>query len=1495
MHKYFAFLLCFITGTLSAAIVDDFNSYDAASFPSGTEWKEQAYGAHPSAIIAEENGNKFMQGAGSGDRRVFRHFPKEEMKEILAKNIFMLEFKGRGNPRVEIGALGKYAGKERFSVRINGKMDLAFKDQNYTGITSFNTGHWNTYRVIFEKAGDDILVSTAYKLSEAGEFQMDAVLRQVKFPASLFQFQQWNGIGFRIDGPTAVDDILFAGYDKNDEISGAVKGSHGQTPFTAILDHVTSPRQARDLSGIWSYAVKKEGQSANWQPVLVPDHHTQIMAGAGKDSVLFKTSFELDQVQPDKLYQLMFERANHRAVVQVNGKPAGEHEGGFFPFMIDISKCVKEGANELIVEIHGPKTVENLLQDWPQGWNWYYPLYAGIPYPIHLEIMNRIHIGDIFVKPRNAGRDNPVLQAEITLINATKSAQTVSLSGKIGDEWSTDLNDITISAESEKTVMLEKAWAKPRLWWPHDPHLYKLELSIPGTDAYIQEFGFREIAVEGHQLVLNGVPFMHRRSSPIIYWPLTAAENGLRNQYELQKSYGINGGRLHSSANLRAIREADRCGFLLSPESGINEPRANTVSEKYWPNAEQHLRDMVKAYRNNPSVIYWCISNEFAGFYMKGTAAEKLKADEKMMQLGKLVENLDPTRIWTASGDGSLGGGPGKPGPAPTLSFHYAWQPVKAHCMLPNSVYWLEEKLRPWQGIIWDKSKPLMLSEDMHPPYCLAPPHGMAWYAGNAAYDYYHDGITKAWYDAYFMLVDGYYFSEVAVWNPWATAPTTAGNELYKLGQLMPDFHIALRKHNTTAFGGGEFTTPAYFYNQTFKAEKATFTSLLKDGGNIVSRKEERLNLEPGKRFDYSLSLPMPVVKQKTALRWQGTLTGENGRVLAEKTIDFSIYPTLTEINAPAGTALYDPEQKIPSSFKFDLGRYKSLAQALAAKPANLVFYESQIRPEDGKLLDQAVKNGINVLIFELNPDGWKPIRCDKQGQAAFAFVRAPHDPVMKNITSSDLKLWGAKNLSVHSAIPKPASGNYDISADCGSGQGRAAILRLYRGYGNFLICQLPAVSQLREEPAAGFVLGELIREFANIPHKPIRTINISVDRNGALANALKQLEVNADSGKTSSLMLADGSYAWSEDEISAMKKCLDSGGTLIINELTPENLAAANALTGDQLQLEPSKEWSFVSTMASELDGIANADLYWVKNTIEIFNRNSKARVQKSTQPFTSKELPAANYLVRGSRGESLLEPSAAAVWNLKRGKVVVCNLLWKDFVSSQKQYVARFIGTVLRNQQAIVALDKALPEYIQLDISTLANRGFWHQTENKVPGWFGQADDDMRYFPVNVTGIDPVLKLPQPKDEFPETLQNFSGIDFRLVNPEKNNSKSCIVMAKNQSATIPVNRKSRNLWFLGAAAQMLTKGADALEITWRYQDGSTAVQLARGGIELQGYHYVSPVENGSAAWIGPNPSRTDAVIWVWPQRNPQPEKTVKEIVLKAVEPMAVVAVTNE
>ncbi|RYG17037.1 MAG: beta-glucuronidase, partial [Chitinophagaceae bacterium] len=67
-------------------------------------------------------------------------------------------------------------------------------------------------------------------------------------------------------------------------------------------------------------------------------------------TVWYQRDFDIGK-KSDKQYLIYFGAVNYYAVVYINGKKVGEHEGGFTPFQFDVSSMIKSGLNSIVVKV----------------------------------------------------------------------------------------------------------------------------------------------------------------------------------------------------------------------------------------------------------------------------------------------------------------------------------------------------------------------------------------------------------------------------------------------------------------------------------------------------------------------------------------------------------------------------------------------------------------------------------------------------------------------------------------------------------------------------------------------------------------------------------------------------------------------------------------------------------------------------------------------------------------------------------------------------------------------------------------------------------------------------------------------------------------------------------------------------------------------------------------------------------------------------------------
>lgn len=330
---------------------------------------------------------------------------------------------------------------------------------------------------------------------------------------------------------------------------------------------------------------------------------------------------------PGKRLFVYFGAVNYKARVYLNGKPIGEHEGGFTPFNFEITTAVLDGVNSLVVEVDATRRPDAIPAPSTDWWN-----YGGMTRDVALLEVPEIFIQDYFVQLAKGA------PGEI--------AGWVQLSAHAAATVTIEIPEIKVrqAVQVNGTGRGEFRFsAKPQLWSPQNPKLYRIILSGEG-DRIEDDIGFRTIETRGKEILLNGKPIFLRGIS----MHEEAAWRGGR-AYSLEdertllgwaKELGCNFVRLaHYPHNENTSRLADRMGLLLWSEIplywGITWDGVAT-----YENAQRQMRDMVARDHNRASVILWSLANETTSGPARNAFLEKLAA---------YTRGLDGTRLLTAA------------------------------------------------------------------------------------------------------------------------------------------------------------------------------------------------------------------------------------------------------------------------------------------------------------------------------------------------------------------------------------------------------------------------------------------------------------------------------------------------------------------------------------------------------------------------------------------------------------------------------------------------------------------------------------------------------------------------------------------------------------------------------------------------------------------------------------------------------------------------------
>ena len=389
--------------------------------------------------------------------------------------------------------------------------------------------------------------------------------------------------------------------------------------------------------------VKPEYSDKRWESVTVPhdwaiygpfsihndkqnvaitqDGQKEAMEHAGRTGGLpfvgvgwYRLKFEAPAFADGKRATLIFDGAMSHARVYVNGAEVGFWPYGYNSFHFDVTDYLKVGeVNTLAVR----------LENKPESSRWYPG--AGLYRNVHLVITEDVHI--------------PVWGTQVTTPRVSETLARVELRTKVegyaeGDDLYIyteiiDPNGAVVATAKDTLSKYEASLFEqavdienPMLWSVDTPMLYtaksKLYVGDELKDEYSTRFGIRTIEIipekgmfiNGQMVKFQGVCNHHDLG------PLGAAVNdaAIRRQIRIMKDMGCNA--IRTSHNMPApelVEACDEMGMMLMLET-FDEWKTAKLANGYhnyfdeW--AERDMVNLLHHYRNNPSVVMWCIGNE---------------------------------------------------------------------------------------------------------------------------------------------------------------------------------------------------------------------------------------------------------------------------------------------------------------------------------------------------------------------------------------------------------------------------------------------------------------------------------------------------------------------------------------------------------------------------------------------------------------------------------------------------------------------------------------------------------------------------------------------------------------------------------------------------------------------------------------------------------------------------------------------------------------------
>lgn len=347
--------------------------------------------------------------------------------------------------------------------------------------------------------------------------------------------------------------------------------------------------------------------------------------------IWFQRRFDAAAPQAGERSFLRFEAVNYRAYVYLNGKEVGRHEGGFTPFVLEVTEALRASGNRLVVGVdsrHDAQSIPGEITDWD--------LYGGITRPVKLIHTPATFIDDATLRLTEAGR----LVGSLQLNGAQAAGQAVSV----------QIDALNLKAQATTDAQGEARFDIPapatlKRWSPDSPQLYAVRFT-GGGDAVSDRMGFRTLAVKGADILLNGKPITLRGVS--IHEEEIGANPARRLNEPAARAllgevkHGLNGNYVRLSHYPHAetmLRLADELGLLVWSEIPV-----------YWTVDWDNPAVLLKARRMQAETIYRDRNRAALALWSVGNETPVAENRTRFhAALAATVRELDPSRLISAA------------------------------------------------------------------------------------------------------------------------------------------------------------------------------------------------------------------------------------------------------------------------------------------------------------------------------------------------------------------------------------------------------------------------------------------------------------------------------------------------------------------------------------------------------------------------------------------------------------------------------------------------------------------------------------------------------------------------------------------------------------------------------------------------------------------------------------------------------------------------------
>lgn len=394
-------------------------------------------------------------------------------------------------------------------------------------------------------------------------------------------------------------------------------------------------RESKTINDSWKFrqgecaaAADSAFDDSAWTSVHLP-HTWNTDAYTKKDYYRgigwYRRRISLPQAWKGKQVYLKLDAASKAAAVYLNGKPVGEHAGGYTACTFDLTPHLSSTSpNVLAIR------VDNARQDIaPISAD--FTFFGGIYRDVWLTAVPRQHFNltnhgsdGIFISTPQVSEEQATLRIRGEIMNDSDEKAVLELETTVyhpdGSPVQTAKRVIKLKGKELFTFGHETVpILHPRLWTPETPALYRVENVLRDRktrtvlDRSEHHTAFRWFRFDENKgFFLNGQPYKlrgicrHQDQKPV---GVALTDEMHRRDFRLMKEMGANFIRIsHYPQDDALLEMCDKLGMLAWEEIPVIDIVPDTPG--YADNCERNLREMIRQHYNHPSVIAWGYMNE---------------------------------------------------------------------------------------------------------------------------------------------------------------------------------------------------------------------------------------------------------------------------------------------------------------------------------------------------------------------------------------------------------------------------------------------------------------------------------------------------------------------------------------------------------------------------------------------------------------------------------------------------------------------------------------------------------------------------------------------------------------------------------------------------------------------------------------------------------------------------------------------------------------------